>query len=108
MKTKNKKGLEHENRPLFDIVAGASIGAMNGAIVVSSVTKEGKSLEDPKNWEDSVKEVIKFWKDQEFQLPTVADILDTNPLYHFWRDIVHNTSKVLKHSAMELGISPRV
>jgi len=37
---------------LFDIVAGTSIGAMNGAIVVSSVTKKGKNLVDEKNWED--------------------------------------------------------
>jgi predicted acylesterase/phospholipase RssA len=33
-------------RPLFDIVAGTSIGAMIAAIVVSRVTKEDKSWED--------------------------------------------------------------
>jgi hypothetical protein len=39
---KKREGVEIiEKRPLFDIVAGTSIGAMNGAIVVSSVTKEG-------------------------------------------------------------------
>ena len=37
-----RRGLENKKRPLFDIVAGASIGAMNGAIVVSCVTKTGK------------------------------------------------------------------
>ena len=37
---KKRKGIEIEKRPLFDIVAGTSIGAMNGAIVVSSVTKK--------------------------------------------------------------------
>ena len=60
---KKRKGIENEKRPLFDIVAGTSIGAMNGAIVVSSVTKKGKSLEDKKNWQDSAKKVIEFWKD---------------------------------------------
>lgn len=41
---------------MFDIVAaGTSIGSMNGVIVVSSVTEEGKSLEDMKAWEDSAK-----------------------------------------------------
>jgi predicted acylesterase/phospholipase RssA len=59
---------------LFDIVAGASIGA----IVVSSVTKRGKSLEDEKNWQDSAKEVIEFWRAQQ-QAPTVVDSLDVNP-----------------------------
>ena len=34
---KKRKGLENEKRPVFDIVAGTSIGAMNAAIVVSSV-----------------------------------------------------------------------
>jgi predicted acylesterase/phospholipase RssA len=59
---------------LFDIVAGASIGA----IVVSSVTKRGKSLEDEKNWQDSAKEVIEFWRAQQ-QAPTVVDSHDVNP-----------------------------
>ncbi|MGA8084159.1 MAG: hypothetical protein WB988_20080, partial [Candidatus Nitrosopolaris sp.] len=34
------------------------------AIVVTSVTEEGKRLEDMKTWEDSVKVVKKFWKYQ--------------------------------------------
>jgi len=99
---RRKKGtdLESERRPLFDIVAGASIGAMNGAIVVSAVTSnKGKSLEDGKNW--SAEEVIKFWRAQQ-QAPTAADIFDLNPLYHYWWDSLHNTSKVVKHSAIEL------
>ncbi len=98
---RKRKGVGIEKRPLFDIVAGASIGAMNGAIVVSSVTKRGKSLEDEKNWQDSAKEVIEFWRAQQ-QAPTVADSLDMNPLYHYWRDTVHKTGKVLKHSATEM------
>ena len=86
-----KRQLENEKRPLFDIVAGASIGAMNGAIVVSNVIRH-------RSWEDSSKEVIKFWKDQEYPWPTIADSLDMNPIYHYWRDFVHSTSKVLKDS----------
>src|SRR5215475_5370907 len=41
---KKRMGLDTEKRPLFDIVAGTSIGAMNAAIVVSSIIK--------KNYED--------------------------------------------------------
>ncbi len=95
-KDKKIKGLENKERPLFDIVAGASIGAMNGAIVVSSVAKDGK------NWEDSSKEVIEFWRDQRYQWLTVADGLDMNPLYHCWWDTLHNSSKLFKHSVTEL------
>ena len=74
---KKRKDLDTEKRPLFDIVAGTSIGAMNAAIVVSSVmkkNKEHKGLEDPKNWEDSAERVVEFWRAQQ-QLPTYADFL---------------------------------
>jgi NTE family protein len=97
---KNRKELESEKRPLFDIVAGASIGGMNGAIVVSSVI-EDKSSEDTKNWVDSTKEVMEFWRAQE-QWPTVADGLDMIPLYQNWWNILHKASKENKKSVTEL------
>ena len=50
--------------------------------------------------EDSAKEVIEFWRAQQ-QVPTIADSLDVNPLYRYWRDTIHKTGKVLKHSAIE-------
>jgi predicted acylesterase/phospholipase RssA len=87
-----KRGLENGKRPLFDIVAGTSIGAMNAAIVVSSII-EGK------NWKDSSKKLVEFWKNQEYQWPTVADSLDINPIYHYWWNIMHIMSKVAKRSA---------
>jgi len=99
---RKSKGQDNEKRPLFDIVAGTSIGAMNSAIVVSSVTKnEGTSLEDPKSWEDSVERVIEFWRAQQ-QMPTYADFLDMMPFYHYWWDIMHQSSIVFKHSAKDL------
>ena len=99
---RRRKGLASEKRPLFDIVAGTSIGAMNAAIVVSSVTrKDGKSIEDPTNWQDSAEMVIDFWKAQQ-QFPTYADFLDMNPFYHYWWDVFHDTSKVFKRSFTEL------
>lgn len=95
-------GLVNEKRPLFDIVTGTSIGAMNGAIIVRNVTKDGgRSYEDPSTWEESAKKVKEFWRVQQ-QFPTYADFFDMNPLYHYWYDILHNTSKVFKHSANEL------
>jgi NTE family protein len=94
------KGLV-EKRPLFDIVAGTSIGAMNAAIVVSSVSEKGKILEDPKNWEDSYERVRMFWRAQK-QFPTLADLLDIIPFYNNWWDAIHNTSTVFKQSTNDL------
>lgn len=100
---KKRKGLDTEKRPLFDIVAGTSIGAMNAAIVLSSATNKSnaKSSEDRTNWKDSAEKVLQFWRAQQ-QLPTYADLLDMNPFYHYSWDIIHNTSKVFKRSAYEL------
>jgi NTE family protein len=41
--------------PLFDIVAGISIGAINAAILVSHVI-------DNNSWEGSVEKLLGFWK----------------------------------------------
>ena len=49
-KNDNRKG-----RPLFDIVAGTSSGAMNGAILVSHVKEKG-------TWEGSVEKLNSFWE----------------------------------------------
>jgi NTE family protein len=85
-----KRGL-NGSRPLFDIVAGTSIGAMNGAIIVSDILKD-------KNWKKSADDLVKFWREQESQWPTFADGLDMNPLYSGWWDIIHNTGKASKES----------
>jgi predicted acylesterase/phospholipase RssA len=96
-----KKGLKNNRRPLFDIIAGTSIGAMNAAIVASSVIKQGNSHES-QSWENAVKRVMEFWDLQKYEWLTVADTLDMNPFYHYWWDSLHNTSKVLKRSTAEL------
>ena len=56
------KDIEARKRPLFDIVAGTSIGAMNAAIVVSSVTNKttGRSVDEHTNWKDSAENVIQL------------------------------------------------
>jgi NTE family protein len=45
------------NSPLFDIVAGTSIGAMNAAVLVSNVVKKDKT------WSEAICELEKFWKE---------------------------------------------
>jgi NTE family protein len=46
-----------ENRLLFDVIAGTSIGAMNGAILVSQYL-------ETKSWDKASEELEKFWTDQ--------------------------------------------
>lgn len=46
-----------ENRLLFDVIAGTSIGAMNGAILVSQYL-------ETKSWGKASEELEKFWTDQ--------------------------------------------
>jgi NTE family protein len=88
-----KRGLE--NRPLFDIVAGASIGAFNAAVVMSNAIRS-------KSWEYSAEELVRFWRYQEYPLPTLADFLDMNLLYHMWWDIMHTTNEAAKSSTSTL------
>jgi len=46
-----------ENRLLFDVIVGTSIGAMNGTILVSQYL-------ETKSWEKASEELEKFWTDQ--------------------------------------------
>jgi NTE family protein len=49
---------EYREGPLFDIVAGTSIGAMNAAVLVSNVVNRKKT------WEEAAKELENFWIDE--------------------------------------------
>lgn len=88
-------GTGEGRRPLFDIIAGTSIGGMNAAIVVSNIIK-GKS------WQDSADKVVKFWQVQTYPWHTFADILDMNSLYCNWWDTAHNTGKEFKQAVTRL------
>jgi NTE family protein len=81
-----KRGLQNK-RPLFDIVAGSSIGAWNAAVVVSNAS-------ETKNWEYSAKELVRFWRYQKSY--TLADGLDMMLMYHFWWEFMHMTNNTLK------------
>ena len=48
--------LYETGKPLFDIVAGTSIGAINAAILVSHVIKNGNS------WKNADKALLDFWQ----------------------------------------------
>jgi NTE family protein len=50
---------EYRQGPLFDIVAGTSIGAMNAAVLISNVVNRKKT------WEEAAKELENFWIDEK-------------------------------------------
>jgi predicted acylesterase/phospholipase RssA len=52
-----ENGDGEEKRLLFDVVAGTSIGAMNGAILVSQYLKT-------QSWEKAADKLEKFWTEQ--------------------------------------------
>src|ERR671916_1796909 len=49
---------EYREGPLFDIVAGTSMGAMNAAVLVGNVVNRNKT------WEEAAKELENFWIDE--------------------------------------------
>ena len=71
-----------QGRPLFDVVAGTSIGAMNAAILVSNVVVRNKS------WEDSIKELESFWTDIDKGVPANPknlNVIKQLPWYTPWQ-----------------------
>ncbi|MFZ0513695.1 MAG: patatin-like phospholipase family protein [Candidatus Nitrosopolaris sp.] len=63
--------------PLFDIVAGTSIGAMNAAVLVSNVVNRNKT------WEEGVTELENFWTDETKGLSSTPDF----GKWWWWDDI---------------------
>jgi NTE family protein len=69
--------LEREGKPLFHIVAGTSIGAMNAAVLVSYV-KENKS------WQGSADRLTEFW--EYMATESFMDIIPGfNEWWNYWR-----------------------
>jgi NTE family protein len=64
--------LGRKGKPIFHVVAGTSIGAMNAAVLVSYV-KENKS------WQGSADRLIEFW-----EYLATESIMDTIPSFNEW------------------------
>jgi NTE family protein len=73
-----------KNRPLFDIISGTSIGALNAALITRSVVDGIRNSENVNNlniqkiWDKSVQVLEKFWLD--ITLPFIW-ISKSNPLF---------------------------
>jgi NTE family protein len=65
-----------ENRLVFDVIAGTSIGAINGTILVSQYL-------ETKSWERASEELKKFWTDQlSIKSLDISNL--TKPWYDEW------------------------
>jgi NTE family protein len=57
----------NEGRPLFDIIAGTSIGAINAAVIVSHVLEN-------KTWRGSSEKLIEFWEYLSCPTPDITEM----------------------------------
>ncbi|MGH9977687.1 MAG: patatin-like phospholipase family protein [Nitrososphaeraceae archaeon] len=78
--------LGREGKPLFHIVAGTSIGAMNAAVLVSYV-KENKS------WQGSADRLTEFW-----EYMATESFMDIIPGFNEWWNYWHYFNKDLASS----------
>jgi NTE family protein len=68
---KDQKVKERKNRPLFDVIAGSSIGGVNASIIVGMIKKriEENSKNNPTSqefaspWKDAAKQLDRFWNE---------------------------------------------
>jgi NTE family protein len=63
-----------KGRPVFDIIAGTSIGAMNAAVLVSYVVENG-------TYEGSAQRLVDFW-----EYLCADSMIESNPFFKYWWD----------------------
>ena len=80
------KIIGRKDKPLFDIVAGTSIGAMNACVLVSYVKEK-------KTWAGSAERLIEFWE----HLATES-VVDKMPGFTQWWDYWHYLNNVVATS----------
>jgi predicted acylesterase/phospholipase RssA len=80
------KIIGRKDKPLFDIVAGTSIGAMNASVLVSYVKEK-------KTWKGSAERLIEFWE----HLATES-IVDKMPGFTQWWDYTHSLNNIVATS----------
>jgi NTE family protein len=88
---------EKNNPQLFDIIVGTSIGAMNGAVLLSEFLntkrqneREGKRVIFKDCWDEAVEKLYEFWKKQLASNPDITEI--QKPWYDKWKDKKNNNN----------------
>jgi NTE family protein len=69
------------NKPIFDAIAGTSIGAINAAVLVSHVVENG-------TWEGSAEKLGDFW-----EYLSAEPVSDMNPFFAKWWDYLHQINE---------------
>jgi len=74
---------DHDSKPLlFDVIAGSSIGAMNGAVLLSQYLKTG-------SWETAANQLEQFWTNKEKGLASTVsedDLKDKEVGWDKWHE----------------------
>ena len=70
-----------KGKPIFDIIAGTSIGAINAAVLVSYVVEN-------ETYEGSAERVVDFWN-----YLSKESIAETNPFFKPWWDYWHTIDR---------------
>jgi len=81
-------------RPIFDIIAGTSIGAVNAAILVGNIIKlqkENPNLKQAEIWKSAIKHLEAFWQEISDPLTMVPEWIRNTPIF----DNLLNNSKVI-------------
>jgi predicted acylesterase/phospholipase RssA len=91
--------IENKDENVFDVIAGTSIGAINGATILSHFLEKkdadvNKSLSAPEYWKGSAETLERFWQDIQTRY-FFTDLLDLSFLP--W-DVFHATNKAMKKS----------
>jgi predicted acylesterase/phospholipase RssA len=68
-----------QNRLLFDVIAGTSIGAMNRAVFIRQFLQTG-------SWKDAANTLIDFWTDPDYGLGSNIDDKITTQLQPWLKD----------------------
>lgn len=73
-----------DDRPLFDIVAGASIGAVNAALLTNQVLQYKTNNKEA--WKHAIRSLKNFWKELSEPLPLFDNQFFTNT-WDYWKEI---------------------
>ena len=95
-----KEDDDDKDKPLFDIIAGTSIGAINAAILVSYVTKkknDNPNLTPKECWEGSIEKLEEFWRYISEPTPINAKLINVTSWW--WQNRLYNNKDIASNEA---------
>ena len=80
-----------EDENIFDVIAGTSAGAINGALLLNHVLdnkRRNPSISTKQSWAESPKTLWNFWMD------SAATTTTDNPQFEYWWNITYGISQM--------------